>query len=122
MGEGQGLCGVDRRVATTEITPYTQQLYDSGATNDLDFLCGIYRNGGKAYFDVLGSNPYGFAYGPERDPSSVGDSAFRRVEQQRAVMESQGDGDKQIWAIEFGWILDPGPSCYGLPDGRQRPA
>ena len=119
-GGGGAACGVGSRVATMEITPYTQQLYASGVMNDLDFICGIYRNGGKAYFDVLGSHPYGFAHEPERDPSSVSGLAFRRVEQQRAVMESQDDGDKQIWAIEFGWILDPGPSCYGWGDWSTR--
>jgi len=34
--------------------------------------------------------------------------AFRRVEQQRALMEIQGDAAKQIWVIEFGWILGSG--------------
>jgi hypothetical protein len=119
-GGGGAACGVGGGIAAMEVTAYTQELYASGVINDLDFICGIYRNGGKDYFDVLGSHPYGFAYEPERNPSSVSGLAFRRVEQQRSLMERQGDGNKQIWAIEFGWILDPGPSCYGYGDWGTR--
>jgi hypothetical protein len=119
-GGGGTACGVGQGIAAMEVTAYTQELYASGVINDLDFICGIYRNGGIAHFDVLGSHPYGFAYEPERNPSSAGGLAFRRTEQQRAVMTNQGDGGKQIWAIEFGWILDPGSSCYGYGDWSTR--
>jgi hypothetical protein len=110
-GPGGGLCGLATGLASSSISAYTQELYASGVINDLDFICGIYRNGGKEYFDVLGSHPYGFAYEPQRNPSSVAGLAFRRVEQQRKLMEIRSDAEKQIWAIEFGWILNPGPNC-----------
>ncbi|MFQ6000961.1 MAG: carboxypeptidase regulatory-like domain-containing protein, partial [Anaerolineae bacterium] len=35
-------------------------------------------------------------------------------------MEAMGDGDKQIWAIEFGWILHPGDSCRNEWDWPER--
>ncbi|MGB3903844.1 MAG: beta-galactosidase [Anaerolineae bacterium] len=119
-GAGGAACGVGASMAAEEIGLYTQQLYAAGAMNDLDFICGIYHQGGKGYFDVLGSHPYGFAYEPERDPSSVNGLAFRRVEQQRAVMESQDDSGKEIWALESGWILDPGLSCRTWGDWPTR--
>ncbi len=119
-GPGGELCGLATGLASSSISAYTQELYASGVINDLDFICGIYRNGGKKYFDVLGSHPYGFAYEPQRNPSSVGGLAFRRMEQQRALMEIRNDADKQIWAIEFGWILDPGPDCHGRGDWPTR--
>jgi hypothetical protein len=119
-GPGGSACLAGLNLGAMEITPYTQQLYAAGVVNDLDFICGIYQNGGQPYFDVLGSHPYGFAYEPERNPASVSGLAFRRAEQQRKVMERQGDGDKQIWAIEFGWILNPGPLCYGSGDWPTR--
>lgn len=119
-GPGGALCGLGAGVSSMAITVYTEGLYASGAKNDLDFICGIYRQGGKNSFDVLGSHPYGFAYEPQRDPSSVGGLAFRRVEQQRAIMENRNDADKQIWLIEFGWILNPGPSCYEWGDWPTR--
>jgi len=119
-GPGGALCGLGAGVSSMAITSYTEGLYASGVINDLDFICAIYRQGGKNSFDVLGSHPYGFAYEPQRDPSSVGGLAFRRVEQQRAIMENWNDGDKQIWAIESGWILDPGSTCRGWGDWPTR--
>ncbi|MCJ7668182.1 MAG: carboxypeptidase regulatory-like domain-containing protein, partial [Anaerolineae bacterium] len=116
-------CGVN--ISTIEMgvsAVYTQKLLAADAVNDLEFICGIYEGGGQGYFDVLGTHPYGFAYEPETNPSSVNGLAFRRAEQQRAIMVAQGDGDKQMWAIEFGWIVDtrncPGEGCSGPWTGR----
>ena len=75
------------------------------AWNDLRFLQAMYDNGAKDYFDALGSHPHGFAYPPDQDPSTTNGLAFRRVEQHRAVMVANGDGDKQVWATEWGWLL-----------------
>ena len=75
------------------------------AWNDLRFLQAMYDYGAKGYFDALGSHPHGFAYSPEQDPAAVNGLAFRRIEQQRAVMAANGDGDKQVWATEWGWLL-----------------
>ncbi len=119
-GPGGTTCGLATGLTSSSISAYTQELYAAGVVNDLDFICGIYRNGGQDYFDVLGSHPYGFAYEPQRDPKSVGGLAFRRVEQQRKLMEIWDDDHKQIWAIEFGWILDPGPSCRTWGDWPTR--
>jgi len=109
-------CGVN--ISTIEVglsAAYTQKLLAAQAVNDLEFICGIYENGGQGYFDVLGTHPYGFAYAPETNPSSVTGLTFRRAEQQRAIMEAQGDGDKQMWAIEFGWFVNncPDQDCSG---------
>lgn len=117
-GGGGAACGAGRRIALQEVSPFTQKLYAAGVMSDLDFICGIYLNGGKGYFDVLGSHPYGFAAAYNELPSTG--LAFRRVEQQRAVMEAMGDGDKQIWAIEFGWVLHPGDSCRNKWDWPDR--
>jgi hypothetical protein len=119
-GPGGSDCGLGSGLASGPLTAYTQELYAAGVVNDLDFICRIYLRGGKPYFDVLGSHPYGFAYEPQRDPGSVSGLAFRRVEQQRALMEIRNDGDKQIWAIEFGWILDPGSTCRQWGDWPTR--
>jgi len=109
-------CGVS--ISTVEVgvsAAYTQKLLAASAVNDLQFICGIYQNGGKDYFDVLGTHPYGFVYAPETNASSANGLAFRRAEQQRAIMEAQGDSDKQMWAIEFGWFVNncPGEDCSG---------
>jgi len=119
-GPGGSECGLGSDLESGPLSAYTQELYAAGVVNDLDFICGIYRQGGKPYFDVLGSHPYGFAYEPQRDPASVSGLAFRRLEKQRALMELRSDGDTQIWAIEFGWILDPGSTCRQWGDWPTR--
>lgn len=120
-GGGFSGCGVKISAFDTAIgADYTQRVLAAGAMNDLQFICGIYRNGGKGFFDALGSHPYGFAYPPGKDPSTVGGLAFRRVEQQRKIMRAQGDGAKRIWAIEFGWVVKPPDSCRHTHDWDSR--
>jgi hypothetical protein len=86
------------------------------AWNDLKFLQAMYNEGAKGYFDALGSHPYGFYFPPEQDPGGWADNpvhghmyvdglAFRRAEQQRQVMVANGDGGKQVWGTEWGWLL-----------------
>lgn len=81
------------------------------AMDDVQFLRGMYAAGAGAYFDALGSHPYGFAYAPE-DNASNPIHCFRRVEEHRAVMVQHGDGAKPIWLTEFGWIIKPPDRCY----------
>ena len=117
-GGGGAACGVGTGIALQKVSPFTQNLYAAGVMPDLDFICGIYLSGGQGYFDVLGSHPYGFAAAFDELPSTG--LAFRRVEQQRAVMEAMGDSAKQVWAIEFGWVLYPGESCHYTHDWESR--
>ena len=90
------------------------------AMDDIDFLRGMYNTGLAPYFDVLSDHPYGFAYAPEVDPVSGGARlVFRRAERHRDIMIEFGDANKQMWATEMGWALDPAtvglPNC-GRPD------
>lgn len=87
----------------------------SGAVSDLAFLRGLYEAGAQGYFDVLGTHPYGFAYPPEEDPCAVNGQAFRRAEQQQAIMEQFGDSAKPMWALEFGWVVRPPTECESDP-------
>jgi polysaccharide biosynthesis protein PslG len=71
--------------------------------NGINWLEGIYANGGKGYFDGVGHHPYCFPY----DPSYVaGWSAwyqmFGTTPSLRSVMVANGDGDKKIWGTEWG--------------------
>lgn len=88
-----------------------------------------------SYFDVLGTHPYGFNNPPETkwpdnpnlDPAFPFDPAknkvnwynlnnsfyFRRIEEQRAIMERYGDGRKQMWVTEYGWCSDYREDGYG---------
>jgi len=69
---------------------YLQRMYDAGAAD---------------YFDILEANPMGFAYSPD-DTSDPHHFYFSRVTELRDIMVANGDGDKQVWALEFGWLHD----------------
>jgi hypothetical protein len=107
-----------------------------GVLSDLRYLEEMYKyNNGevRSYFDVLGIHPYGFNNPPElkwpENPNNNplfpknGDGQldfynrsnsfyFRRIEEQRAIMEKYGDGAKQVWATEYGWCTDFRPDGY----------
>lgn len=75
------------------------------AWGDLAYLRAIYENGGKGYFDAIGSHPYGGPYPPEvskGEASGIG-VYFRRSEEHRALAESYGD-NPAIWPTEVGWL------------------
>jgi hypothetical protein len=77
--------------------------------DDLKYARRMLQAGAAGAFDAYGFHPYGFAYPPEQDPSTsaVRGLTFRRAEAHRALMEEFGAGDRQMWATEFGWLLDP---------------
>jgi polysaccharide biosynthesis protein PslG len=108
-----------------------------GAIPDTLYLEEMYKyNNGevRAYFDVLGSHPYGFNNPPDTkwpdnpnwnpDFPLAADGKtnwynrhnsfyFRRIEEHRAIMERYGDGQKQLWITEYGWCSDVRPDGYG---------
>lgn len=107
-----------------------------GVLSDLRYLEEMYQyNNGevRSYFDVLATHPYGFNNPPEtkwpdnpnnnplfpKNANGVIDFYnrsnsfyFRRIEDQRAIMEKYGDGAKQVWATEYGWCTDYRPDGY----------
>jgi hypothetical protein len=95
------------------------------ATEDTAYLDQLYQwNNGEIrnYYDVLGSHPYGYNNPPDTmwpdNPSQAsgftthGQFYYRRVEQQRQVMEKYGEGGKQVWLTEYGWCSDFRPGGY----------
>jgi Tol biopolymer transport system component len=73
------------------------------ATGDLKYLQGIYDNGGRGYFDALGSHPYAYGHPPDyEDPWGL---SISRVVAQHYVMQQNGDKDKPVWITEVGWVL-----------------
>ncbi|MFL5733476.1 MAG: hypothetical protein ACJ78Q_09755 [Chloroflexia bacterium] len=109
-----------------------------GALSDTRFLEMLYQyHDGEVrrYFDALGSHPYGFNNPPDTkwpdNPNyalpvptttafphpnyyNLHDSFyFRRIEEQRAIMEKYGDGQKQMWVTEYGWCSDFREDGYG---------
>ncbi len=87
-----------------------------GSMDTLEFLERGYAAGAAPYFDALGAHPYGF----DVPPSVEGRFAFRSVEFERDVMLRRGDGDKPVWATEWGWLI--APSVDGLDRCLTTPA
>ena len=117
---------------------------DARYVNDLDYLRLMYEHGAADFFDVLALHPFGFGYPPETSPGGkacvagtsrpldldrrmgrrvpegycrpVSGQCFRRAELARAIMVAHGDGDKPVWATEFGWIMRPSLCCRARLD------
>jgi hypothetical protein len=49
---------------------------------------------------------------PATEYKNHGSFYFRRIEDQRAVMEKHGEGQKQVWLTEFGWCSDQREGGY----------
>ena len=84
---------------------------DGHAADDVLYLQWLFDAGLKGKYDVLGA--HGNTQAPEVDaafgslPNFPHPSFyFRRVEQLRDVMVRNGDADKQVWLLEFGWTSD----------------
>ncbi len=106
-------------VITAGLTP--TGTWNNEATPDDLFLQQMYDAGAKAYFDVLGAHGAGFKAPPEMSPEAVAANpsygghrffCFRRVEDLRAVMVKNGDSNKQVWLLEFGWTSDEVHPAY----------
>ncbi|RVU02909.1 hypothetical protein EOD41_02930 [Mucilaginibacter limnophilus] len=66
----------------------------------MDFLKGIYEEGGKEFMDAVGHHPYCF---PESPASTVEWSLFQMTPRIHQIMVDNGDGNKKIWGTEFGY-------------------
>jgi len=111
-------------VITAGMAPTTADQAD--AMYDVKFYTQLYQAmGGSSdgYFDMLGIHAAGYALPPETDPADVASNpkyynndpspaerlrvySFRHAEDIRQVMEQNGDADKQIAILEFGWTWD----------------
>jgi hypothetical protein len=95
------------------------------AVPDTRFVQGMYNNGARPYFDMLGAHGAGYKAPPETDPGvvatdpnyhNVGDPncpgpacriyCFRHVEDLRQIMVDNGDASKRVAVLEFGWTID----------------
>src|SRR5215217_4888899 len=83
------------------------------ARPDDKYIQWMYDAGAKGYFDVLGAHGAGYDKPPSASTqesldknNGCGVFTFRRVEELRNVMVKNGDSNKQIWLLEFGWTTD----------------
>jgi len=69
----------------------------------LSFLKDMYNNGAAGYFDVLGIDPYCYPEAPTQPNQDRWGHSFWRVPQLHDLMVQNGDGNKPVWIIEFGY-------------------
>jgi O-antigen ligase len=86
--------------------------------SDVAYLDGMYCAGAKGNFDALAAKPYGFWSGPEDRRVAPDVLNFSRLILLRETMRRYGDGERAIWAVEFGWNALPAgwsgrPSPWG---------
>jgi polysaccharide biosynthesis protein PslG len=104
-------------------------VHSRDADDDAEYLQWLYNAGlkGGVNYDVLG------AHGNSQAPcvacdlnslSDFGDASFyfRRIEQLRAIQVKNGDTDRQIWLLEFGWTADkihPNYAWYAVSEQQK---
>jgi hypothetical protein len=64
------------------------------------FLTDMYAAGAHGYFDAVGMHPYSFPYAPMTAASW---NPFYELPSIYAIMQANGDGNKQIWSTEISW-------------------
>lgn len=110
--------GVDpsAEVITGGTAPEQTTLNATGETlsiSPLDFLAGIYRDGGGGSFDAVGDHPYTFPAMPgPADAQSAWQQMYATPTSLRSLMVAHGDGAKRIWGTEFGAPTDPQGAGY----------
>ncbi|GJM39959.1 MAG: hypothetical protein DHS20C20_02410 [Ardenticatenaceae bacterium] len=84
---------------------------------------------GSPCFDVFGYHPYGYSADFDAVPDVASADAtqncangfcFRGVEKIYDILQANGLGDKQIFATEFGWIVEPPADCLNDPSWSGR--
>jgi polysaccharide biosynthesis protein PslG len=99
---------------------------DSAQPDDV-FLTWLFDAGLQGNYDVLGANANVQCPCVDAIPGTVpgfGHESFyfRRTEQLHDIMAAYGDGNKQIWLMEFGWTTDrvnPSYSWYATTEDNK---
>ncbi len=85
----------------------------------MDFLTCVYENGGKNYFDAVGSHPYTFP----TFPSVLVPHAWAQMSvtspNLRSIMIENGDSNKKIWMTEFGVPTNGPDSNWYVSEDKQ---
>jgi hypothetical protein len=114
-------------VISAGLAPTTRS--DKVAMPDTEYLKRMYAAGAQPYFDALGAHGAGYKAPPEKDPGEVANDpafynkgdpncpgpacriyCFRHVEDLHKIMVNNGDTNKQVVVLEFGWTIDPRPN------------
>lgn len=94
----------DAVVVLAALAPTTE----GGGANlsDIAYLDALYTLNAAAWFDVVAAQPYGFARPPD-DPTDPAVLNFGRARLLHDVMLRHGDVATPLWAVAFGWHVQP---------------
>lgn len=84
--------------------PQATVVFGGPSLNDTAWIERAYAAGAGGFFDVMATHPYqAVADLPPEVPDNGTKYRFTHLAGVHALMERHGDGDKPIWATEFGW-------------------
>jgi hypothetical protein len=98
--------------------------HDGQKQDEREFLKEFITAGGGNCLDALGYNALGFRANYDAAPDVNGGTpdtdcanglCFRSVEKAHEIMQSNGLGDKPVWATEVGWLTPPPDACLTDP-------
>jgi polysaccharide biosynthesis protein PslG len=100
---------------------------DGTAIEDTTYLEWLYENDLDDNSDAIGVHAPGYGSAPEAEVNSNPafphpSFYFRRVEQLHDIMVKNGDVNKQVWVLEFGWTTDtvhPDRAFYAVTPEQQ---
>lgn len=82
----------------------------------LSFLEKMYAAGAQGYFDVLGIDPYCYPASPLEPNTGLSGHTFWKLPMLYDLMVQNGDAEKKVWVIEFGYRT-PG-NGFDIGDGK----
>jgi len=88
-----------------------------GDLTPMDFLTGIYNNGGQGYFDAVADHPYTYPFMP--DDKNGGAYWWDAMNDLHAIMTAHGDSTKLIWMTEYGAPTNGPPGARFVSDSNQ---
>lgn len=109
----------DAVIVAAPLAPTTETGPDNLA--DPLYLDALYSAGAAEAFDVVAAKPYGFDSSPDDRVVDIDTLNFSRVILLREVMHRHGDGQKAVFAGNWGWNSLPAdwagaPSIWGQVD------
>ncbi|MDX6198839.1 MAG: polysaccharide biosynthesis protein PslG [Actinomycetota bacterium] len=85
-------------------SPAARVVFGGPASNDTAWIEKTYAAGAGGFFDTMATHPYqAIADEAPEVPDDGTRYHFTHLTAVHALMAAHGDGDKEIWATEFGW-------------------
>ena len=85
---------------------------DGVRIDEVSFLQGVYANGGQGFFDAWSHHPYTHPWPPGNvHADSAWYQMYGTTPSMRSLMQAAGDGQKQLWATEYGPPTEGGPGA-----------